>query len=374
MALRGGERITPPTALVVIGTPEDRRITLLQAALAGRGYPPATLISYQQVLAGEVEWQQVVPSGAVVRIESPGKSIATQSLLIQAGGGSAVPLLEGEWRDTTAWYRGFCFALDQISAGVAGIEGVRWMNPPADIALMFDKVACHAHLQAHGIPVAPSIPDITSFYDLIPAMRQRNINQVFIKSPYGSSAAGMMALRVRSESLSAVTTLERGFHHGDFHIFNTRHLRHLTDPLEIQEWADCLLTEGAHVERWIPKAGWQGKTFDLRMVVIGGKVRHQVMRLSNSPMTNLHLLNQRSDTKALAEHIGATAWEGLLQTCEQVMATFPTTLYAGIDVALTAHTYKPVVLEVNAFGDLLTDVVDGGKDTYSAELTQCGWV
>jgi hypothetical protein len=372
MAVRGGGRITPPP-LVVIGTPEDRRVWLLQAALARRGCPPATVISYQQVLAGAGAWQRVVPSGAVIRIESPGKATATQSLLIEAGGGSAEPLLEGEWRDTTAWYRGFCLALDRISAGVAAIEGVRWMNPPADIALMFDKVACHAHLQTHGIPVAPSIPNITSFYDLIPAMQQRNIHQVFIKSRYGSSAAGMMALRVRNQSLSAVTTLESGFHKGRFPFFNTRHLRHLTDPLDILKWVDVLLAEGAHVERWIPKAGWQGKTFDLRMVVIGGKVRHQVMRLSNSPMTNLHLLNERSDTAALAEYIGAEVWERVLQTCEQVMATFPHSLYAGIDLALAAHTYKPVVLEVNAFGDLLPDVLDRGEDTYSAELAQCGW-
>lgn len=372
MAVRGGGRITPPP-LVVIGTPEDRRVLLLQKALIGRGYPPASVIAYEQVVAGEVEWQRVVPPGTVIRIESPGKSTATQNLLIQAGGGSAEPLLEGEWRDTTAWYRGFCLALDCVAAGIAEVEGVRWMNPPADIALMFDKVACHAHLQAHGIPVAPSIPNISSFYDLIPAMQQRNIHQVFIKSRYGSSAAGMMTLRVRNQSLSAVTTLESGFHHGRYPFFNTRHLRHLTDPIEIQEWVDILCAEGVHIERWIPKAGWQGKTFDLRMVVIGGKVRHRVMRLSNSPMTNLHLLNERSDTTALAAHLGVAAWERVLQTCEQVMATFPNTLYAGIDVALTAHTYKPVVLEVNAFGDLLPDVLDGGEDTYSAELAPCGW-
>lgn len=372
MAIRGGGRITPPP-LVVIGTPADRRITLLQAVLTRRGCPPATVISYQQVLAGNVAWQKVVPPGAVIRIESPGKSTTTQSLLIQAGGGSAEPLLEGEWRDTTAWYRGFCLALDRISAGVAELEGVRWMNPPADIALMFDKVACHAHLQGHGIPVAPALSHMTSFYDLIPAMRQRNINQVFIKSRYGSSAAGMMALRVRNESLLAVTTLESAHYEGKVRFFNTRKLHRYTDPMSIQKLVDILCAEGVHIERWIPKAGWQGKTFDLRMVVIGGRVRHQVMRLSNSPMTNLHLLNERSDTAALAAHIGITTWERVVQTCEQVMATFPNTLYAGIDVALTAHTYKPVVLEVNAFGDLLPDVLDAGEDTYLAELAQCGW-
>ncbi len=372
MALRGGGRIAPPP-LVVIGTPDDRRVGLLQKALIGRDCPAATVISYQQVLADAVEWQEVVPPGAVIRIESPGKSTAVHSLLIQAGGGSAEPLLQGEWRDATAWYRGFCLALERVQAGVEGIEGVRWMNPPADIALMFDKVACHAHLQAHGIPVAPSIPDITSFSDLIAAMRQRNVNQVFIKSRYGSSAAGMMALRVRNQSLTAITTLESGFEHSRFPVFNTRNLRHYTDPLTIQKWVDRLCREGAHVERWIPKAGWQGKTFDLRMVVIGSKVRHQLMRLSNSPMTNLHLLNERSDPAALADHIGVAAWEAVLQTCEQVMQTFPDSLYAGIDVALTAHTWKPVVLEVNAFGDLLPDLLNAGEDTYSAELAQCGW-
>ncbi len=374
MALRVGQRIgTVPPPLVVIATPTDRRVELLQAALARGGFPLATLISYEQVIAGGIDWKQVVPPGAVIRLESPGKSTRIQELLIQSGGGSLCPLLEGEWREPTAWYRGFCMALDTIEAGVAEIEGIRWMNPPADVALMFDKVACHAHLHAQGLPVAPAFSDITSFHALISAMREAGVNQVFVKSRYGSSAAGIIALRVNNRHISAITTLEGAYHQERYCYFNTRRLRHLTDPLMIQSWVDMLCEAGAHIERWIPKAGWRGKTFDVRLVVIGGRVRHQVIRMSDSPITNLHLLNERNDTADLIEHIGRTAWQRVITMCEQVMATFPDTRYAGLDIALTPHTYQPVVLEVNAFGDLLPDVLHEGQDTYAAELAECGW-
>ena len=43
----------------------------------------------------------------------------------------------------------------------------------------------------------------------------------------------------------------------------------------------------------MPKAGLAGHVFDLRVVVIAGRARHAVVRMSRGPMTNLHLLNRR---------------------------------------------------------------------------------
>ncbi|HSH77897.1 MAG TPA: hypothetical protein VLA19_05115, partial [Herpetosiphonaceae bacterium] len=111
-----------------------------------------------------------------------------------------------------------------------------------------------------------------------------------------------------------------------------------------------------------------GRTFDLRVVVIAGQARHVVVRLSRGPMTNLHLLNARGDTDAVVARMGTEAWAAARETCERAMACFPDSLYGGIDLLVEPGYRRHAVLEVNAFGDLLPDVVWQGQDTYMAEV------
>ena len=63
------------------------------------------------------------------------------------------------------------------------------------------------------------------------------------------------------------------------------------------------------------------------------------------------------------------AWAGLLAAAKTAATAFPGALYAGVDVGLTAGSKRPVVFEVNAFGDLIPGVVDvRGRDTFRAEI------
>jgi len=94
-----------------------------------------------------------------------------------------------------------------------------------------------------------------------------------------------------------------------------------------------------------------------------------VVRLSPSPITNLHLLNDRSDPSALMRRMGDAAWSDALRACERsVRVCAPDSLYAGVDLAVMTGFRRHAVLEVNAFGDLLPGVTSGGQDTYMAEL------
>jgi hypothetical protein len=54
------------------------------------------------------------------------------------------------------------------------------------------------------------------------------------------------------------------------------------------------------------------------------------------------------------------------------MACFPASMYAGLDLLLTPGFRRHAVLEVNAFGDLLSGVLHDGADTYEAELRALG--
>lgn len=357
----------PEIPFVMMGTPNDRRVELFQTALLERGLPVAKIVSYSDILQNKVDWGTVIPKGAIARIESPGKSTDVQQLLIESGGGSSEPLEKGEWRDNAAWYQGLQRALDTINQGMVARSDIRLMNHPGDIALMFDKRACHTYLAERGIPVAPAFPLIQSYNELIETMRNLNQWRVFIKPRYGSSAAGVIAYRVNRDRHMAVSTAELNTRTGTPRLFNTRKLRTYQDPAIIATIVDTLCRDDIQVETWVPKAGWHGKTFDLRIVVINGKVHHRVMRLSHSPITNLHLLNDRADTAALEIKMDG-AWGSIVTTCEQIAAAFPQSLYMGIDVAVMPDFRRHIVLEVNAFGDLLPGILHDGTDTYSAEI------
>src|SRR5689334_13974061 len=70
---------------LLIGTPGDRRVILFQEALSCLGLPSAQLVSYQQIISGEVTLADHITPTTIVRIESPGKSIETEHDLLRLG-------------------------------------------------------------------------------------------------------------------------------------------------------------------------------------------------------------------------------------------------------------------------------------------------
>jgi hypothetical protein len=118
----------------------------------------------------------------------------------------------------------------------------------------------------------------------------------------------------------------------------------------------------------VPKAGLDDRTLDLRVVVIAGRARHAIVRLSRSPITNLHLLNDRADPAAVRRRMGDAAWADAMRTCERAMRCFPGSLHGGVDLLVTSDFRRHAILEVNAFGDLLPGVLSEGLGTYEAEI------
>jgi hypothetical protein len=155
-------------------------------------------------------------------------------------------------------------------------------------------------------------------------------------------------------------------------MYHSKHIRIYREESEIARLIDELCRHRVHVEQWYPKAGFRGKTFDLRVLVIAREARHVVVRLSRSPITNLHLSPSRSAGRATLEDLlpswDADAWDSARRTCERAMTLWPDTLYAGIDLMVSADRKRHAVAEVNAFGDLLYGAVHQGHDPYTAEI------
>jgi glutathione synthase/RimK-type ligase-like ATP-grasp enzyme len=358
---------------------------LLQKAIANLNLPPATVISYADLITGK-ENLEVTPNN-IIRFDSPEKNFDVDKAIIAAGEG-----LEGEeWEEggeinnyqkisseeieklefdkgrilyPRQWYLGWRNLL------------LRWekelqcpiMNHPGDIAVMFDKPRCHERFSKNNVPVARSLGKIHCYEHLRQQMQSQGLERVFIKLSHGSSASGVIAYRANSRFESAITTVERVREDGETLLYNSRRIRNYTKREEIADIINILTAEGVIVEEWLPKARLQGCGFDLRVVVIDGEAQHTVVRLGKSPMTNLHLGNERGNIDEFLDKVGDENWQKMKQTCEQAAALFPNSLYCGVDLMILPDWEQHAVLEINAFGDLLPGISYRGLSTYESEL------
>ncbi|MFB9993317.1 STM4014 family protein [Deinococcus oregonensis] len=350
--------------LLLIAPSAGRRAGALQASLAGPGGAEVRMVSYLNLLRGQVHLEDLVRPGTVVRFDSPGEDLATERELIRRGGEEAGNLEGGELAPTHAWYAGFAGALRELETQLQTCAPHRRMQRTEHLLSMFDKPATHARLEAAGVPVPPALHGVSSTEDLLAQARAQGWSRVFVKLAYGSSGSGAVALQWSGARVAAVTTvrMEGG------RLYNSRVLvRYNTWP-EVQALIDALARQGLQVERWLPKADFGGRTIDLRVVVIGGRAQHTLVRSARGPITNLHLGNERGDLPALIRALGEDRWAQVQQVAQQALAAFPGALYGGVDLLLTPGFRRAAVLEVNAFGDYHRGVLFGGLDTYQAEL------
>ena len=243
------------------------------------------------------------------------------------------------------------------------------MNHPCDIAVMFDKPKCHERFSNNNLPVAHSLGKIHSYEQhLREQMQAQGLERVFVKLSHGSSASGVIAYRANSRFESAITTVERVREDDETLLYNSRRIRNYTKREEIADIINILTAEGVIVEEWLPKARLQGCGFDLRVVVINGEAQHVVVRLGKSPMTNLHLGNERGNINEFLAKVGDENWQKMKRTCEQAAGLFPDSLYCGVDLMILPDWEQHAVLEINAFGDLLPGILWNGMDTYMSEI------
>ncbi|GAB2961106.1 STM4014 family protein [Micromonospora polyrhachis] len=351
--------------LVVVGNPDNRRVTLFRAAAARAGLA-VEVLPWRRLATGPVH----LPAGAVVRVDSPGEDAEVDRLLR----GADRPAEHGEIVGMAAWYVGLRSALGRLTDAV-DVAGATLLNAPADIAIMFDKRACHARLTEAGVPVPPALPGpVHDYGELRSALRDAGWPQVFVKPAHGSSASGVLALRISQGAstgptptrVSATTSVELA---DDGRLFNSLRVRTYRDEREVAAIVDRLAPDGLHVERWFPKAGLAGQVFDLRVLVVAGEPGHVVVRAGRGPLTNLHLGNARGDLAAVRARLGEAGWAAAMRTCVRAAACFPGSLHAGVDLLIGTDWRRNSVAEVNAFGDLLPHLLDGaGRDTYAAAL------
>lgn len=361
--------------------PESPRAVCFTAAVFDRSGEWPRSMSWADFLQGGP-----LPSATaqtIVRIESPGKNWEVEKALLKRGAEhmTAGGLDHLSWEEACALeddpgrvnasrqhHLGFQDCLDEVQRHFQD-SSARWMQHPEDIAVMCDKHACHARLAEARVEVPSALGIIAGFDDLMARMDATGTNRVFVKLCHGSSASGTVALERagggRMQAFSTARMVERS---DRVVLYNWRKVERHTAITEIRRLVDAVCQHRAHAEAWLPKVGWQGRRFDVRIVVVAGRARQVVARLAEGPFTNLQFGARRASAEDLRAHLGQESFTRMCEEAERAMACFPRSLYGGVDMLLHARTHRPHVLEVNAFGDLLPGVLHERRTTYDWEI------
>ncbi|MGF7029171.1 glutathione synthase/RimK-type ligase-like ATP-grasp enzyme [Paenibacillus mucilaginosus] len=394
-------------SMIVIGNADNRRTAGLQAARARLGLPPAHVLNYIDVLQGRTSLSSIAQSlgrsmdePPLLRLDAPGEHFEVERELIALGAPDAASLpiderwlwynksvvqpipvrmahglkeIKGKLYHPSQWFRGYCRLLSRLDREAIQLwDTPRWMNAPEDIAAMFDKRRTHQILSAARLPVPRRLaaPEAIPDYDTLrEAMANERMHRLFIKLASGSGACGVMAYQVNpaTGAESAVTTIGvQSYQTRPPLFFNVKKLVNYKERHVIRQIINWLLGHGAHVEQWIPKASYRDRAFDIRQLVVAGKACHSIARASRTPITNLHLDSDRLrlDEMGLPDDLQAV----VRQSAEQTLSAFPRSTVAGIDVLLSSTTFRPYVLDVNPFGDLLYHSHYEGHDPYEWEM------
>ena len=398
-------RRTERPEVVVLGDPASKRVTQFMAAASGLDYR-AAVVSYRDYLASDRPITAHLPRQAILRIESPGEDPEIHRQLLRLGMQGPTEFRLAESSATAArtndalppgdapafqllshreidqlhfergaivaprqWYAGLAWAMRRIESELAGHPQVRLMADPGDVPILFDKGICQTIWQQAGLAVPPFWLHLHSYDQLRAAFAGDRHQQLFLKLRHGYSAMGAMALQWQGSRVRALVPLEICRDCGVTRLYLSKRVQSITDEHVIAALVDWLGREGMIVEPWLPKARIDGRNFDLRAVVIAGRVRHVVGRANYGPFTNLNLDGVRIPAEVVQAHLGNEAWQQATQLCAAAASCFPRSQYLGIDLLVRSGGRGFALLEGNAFGDYLPGLVDREhRTTYEAEL------
>jgi glutathione synthase/RimK-type ligase-like ATP-grasp enzyme len=357
--------------VLLIGSASSRRSQLLEAAAQTIGLR-VSVIDWRDVLrddaAADARIERALADGhAWCKIDPPSDDPQTVDAFIQEGfrlshGDAAAPrpLRHGELAYTHWWYAGFMSTLTRLERR---LQGLRLFTPIEQIGRMCDKLACQRHLANNTIDVPALLGEVASLDAFEAQYPPEDAPAVFIKSRYGSSAAGVVALRrhrdgrMRAYSSARIASDAALYSHLKISVYSQREA--------VRSLVDALAEQGAYAERWIAKPRApvaSDANYDLRVVAFCGRPRQRIARISRSPMTNLHLGNRRS-----APHwLSARQIDAIESAVSQAASAFASSLSIGFDVVLQAS--RACVLEANAFGDLLPGLEFEGAGTFDDQV------
>lgn len=364
---------------IILGNPENRRVTLFQEALVSLGHRPAHVVSWLEFLRDPAALADVPIDEAVVRIESFGENFEVEKALLELGYPDAVSAgctaIEPDRvrrlvHDTglilapRQHHLGFLVALRRLEKLFAERPAWRPMSAPASIAELFDKRLTSRRYEALGVPVPTRIEGVQDVDSLRRAMRHAGCRAAYVKLSCGSSASCLVLFELhgagRESLFTSIELAKTGW-------YNNLRVRRIVEHARVNEVLDFLLREGSHIEHSVPKAKLDNAYFDCRILAIRGEPVFTVVRQNKHPITNLHLGGWRGELSALEAAAPREVIAAAHESCRAV-AREHDCLHVGIDLMYEPGFTGHRVLEANAFGDLLPGLKRDGRSVYQWEL------
>ncbi len=359
--------------LILVVVPGDRRHRALEAAAIRIGGPEIVVLPWWEALLRPERLSEIGRAGDWLRVESPGADPDTWLGLARRGGGGE-PVPAGEWRPGRAWAVGLSAVLAELRAASPTLE---WTHD--EIEDLCDKDVCQRRLSLAGVAVpeafAPAAAQGTlRSEELRMLLDKQGVSSVFVKSRWGSSGAGVVAWRRSRGREAAWTTAALQRDAGRDRLVNHKGLRNYTDPRLISALLAPLLRDGVVVQRWVPKVsatvdGREGEPrsgpFDVRVLVVAGRVTIRVARVGRGPITNLHLDAERADADRLLA--GLCRREQVFAAAVAAARVFGRHQAVGVDV-MVGTDGEVRVIECNAWGDQLPGLEFEGLDSASLQL------
>ncbi len=372
------------TGFLILGNPDNRRVSGFAEALRHAGQPDPIVISHRDAIRTPELLLTIPDQPLLVRIDATGEDAEVERLLLELGWADAQTagcstiapdaLAEragvsfGEILAPRQHQFGFRRYLDQLQACFDQRPAWRVLQATESIADLFDKRVTSRRYAALGIPVPEFLPDIDSPDRLREQMLAHRWPAVFIKLACGSSASCVALYQHRRPDRDRVlTTVHVRSEPGSTRRFNSLRLQELHEREPIDALLEFLIAEGSQIERAISKARIGARVFDLRVVVIAGEPVFVVPRASPHPITNLHLGGIRADLGEVRGRISTDAWRRAMASAKAVFAAHQC-LHVGVDLLFEADLHGHRVIEANAFGDLLPGLEQGGLSVYGWEI------
>ncbi|MCL2713704.1 MAG: STM4014 family protein [Alphaproteobacteria bacterium] len=383
--------------IVVVGAGVGERAERFAAAAMAAGFARPQLFSWAELLRNEERFETALEAAppTLLRLDGHDGNFDCWLALVEAGAGAlaasgAEPVAVGELEQlreerSLTWRRDIRLMHHQAYLGLnvlalqaakaARARGAILLNDPEAIAVCGDRMRCHTVMRNMGL----SVPDLlgvreASADSLLEAMKQEKCPRVFVKSRFGS-AASVVAVAVSAHGVTAWAGAEVATRKGRRAVYASRQVRKFTESGDVAALTEAVLTAGGQVEVWIPKAGHEGTTVDLRLLTIAGEPRHVVLRQANSPITNLRLGARHGDAAAFLGRLRRGVWDAVCAQAQSFAQRFPHTLQLAFDVAIPLRLNRHYFLEASCFGGSLCRRSHDGSDPYATLFAALpGWI
>lgn len=367
------------TKFLIIGDEKGKRIEVFLNCLKNKSFYNYNVLTWQEIINNQGEIKKYLENGTIVKIEPPEKDLYLYKSFLKIGlkennlderkidniDFSKCPII-----DPSNWYKGIEKVFLDIDFQIKNSEhrNIFMMNDINESLIMMDKKRTYDMLEKSSYMNKEFyLPKRLKSYKNYNEFREEVENKYikcFIKLRCGSGSEGVIAYsnnpRFNEEKIhtSLNYSKEENIFYSGYKVNST------TEKDIIKKLINWVFENGAHVETWIPKDRYNGLAFDTRSIVIDKKSEYLLGRLSKTPITNLHLKNERKES---IEYLNEEKLNTIKTASEAVMNVFNNSFLAGIDV-VNSRNGKPYIIDVNPFGDLLHHLIGTNKNIYYKEI------